>query len=318
MIYEKSGKTYVDPKHKFETAAAMFEHHMKNTFTVNDMEIRLIRGVGLTSWEFEHKHVRVGRTIGKGQYGEVKRGKLQLKNGTVVNVAVKSIKTETEISKDIIKEVMKEARLMRGLDHPNVVKLYGVGVLDRPLYILLEYVAGGSLKTYLRRNKQNITIEEKVQMALGAAWGIDYLHKAEILHRDIAARNCLYDHDSAVKISDFGLSRNGKTYKMKSPKKMPVRWMAPESIVSYTFSQKSDVYSFGVLVYEIFSAQDPYGEVGTAVARRKIIEGVLNTFPNDAPKVLVDLVREKMWVKDPDKRTDMEKVCMHHILPSPV
>ncbi|EPB65783.1 hypothetical protein ANCCEY_15148, partial [Ancylostoma ceylanicum] len=51
------------------------------------------------------------------------------------------IKTETEISKDIIKEVMKEARLMRGLDHPNVVKLYGVGVLDRPLYILLEYVA---------------------------------------------------------------------------------------------------------------------------------------------------------------------------------
>ncbi|KAL6742409.1 hypothetical protein Aduo_015562 [Ancylostoma duodenale] len=203
---------------------------------------------------------------------------------------------------------MKEARLMRGLDHPNVVKLYGVGVLDRPLYILLEYVAGGSLKTYLRRNKQNITIEEKVQMALGAAWGIDYLHKAEILHRDIAARNCLYDHDSAVKISDFGLSRNGKTYKMKSPKKMPVRWMAPESIVSYTFSQKSDVYSFGVLVYEIFSAQDPYGEVGTAVARRKIIEGVLNTFPSDAPKVLVDLVREKMWVKDPDKRTDMEKI----------
>ncbi|EYC37250.1 hypothetical protein Y032_0812g2473 [Ancylostoma ceylanicum] len=171
---------------------------MKNTFTVNDMEIRLIRGIGLTSWEFEHKHVRVGRTIGKGQYGEVKRGKLQLKNGAVVNVAVKSIKTETEISKDIIKEVMKEARLMRGLDHPNVVKLYGVGVLDRPLYILLEYVAGGSLKTYLRRNKQNITIEEKVQMALGAAWGIDYLHKAEILHRDIAARNCLYDHDSAV------------------------------------------------------------------------------------------------------------------------
>ncbi|EYC37253.1 hypothetical protein Y032_0812g2474 [Ancylostoma ceylanicum] len=111
-----------------------------------------------------------------------------------------------------------------------------------------------------------------------------------------------------VKISDFGLSRNGKTYKMKSPKKMPVRWMAPESIVSYTFSQKSDVYSFGVLVYEIFSAQDPYGEVGTAIARRKIIEGVLNTFPSDAPKVLVDLVREKMWIKDPDKRTDMEKL----------
>ncbi|ETN85239.1 protein tyrosine kinase [Necator americanus] len=226
MIHVKSGKTYVDPKHKFESVADMFEHHQKNTFTVNDKELILTRGIGLTNWEFQHKNVKVGKSIGRGQYGE--------------------IKTDAEISKEIIKEVMKEARLMRGLRHPNVVKLYGVGVLERPLYILLEYVAGGSLKTYLKKNKQSISIDERVQMALGAAWGIDYLHKAKILHRDIAARNCLYDHDSAVKISDFGLSRNGVVYKMKSAKKMPVRWMAPESITTYNFSQKSDVYSFGV------------------------------------------------------------------------
>ncbi|VDM72697.1 unnamed protein product, partial [Strongylus vulgaris] len=164
---------------------------------------------------------------------------------------------------------MKEARLMRGLDHPNVVKLHGVGVLDRPLYILLEYVAGGSLRKYLKNNKNSMTIDEKAQIALGAAWGVDYLHKSRILHRDIAARNCLYDQVSAVKISDFGLSRPGTAYKMKSAKKMPVRWMAPESITSFTFSQKSDVYSFGVLIYEIFTAEDPYGDVTVAIARKK-------------------------------------------------
>ncbi|KAK6753312.1 hypothetical protein RB195_012733 [Necator americanus] len=308
MIHVKSGKTYVDPKHKFESVADMFEHHQKNTFTVNDKELILTRGIGLTNWEFQHKNVKVGKSIGRGQYGEVKRAKLTLKNGNVVNAAVKSIKTDAEISKEIIKEVMKEARLMRGLRHPNVVKLYGVGVLERPLYILLEYVAGGSLKTYLKKNKQSISIDERVQMALGAAWGIDYLHKAKILHRDIAARNCLYDHDSAVKISDFGLSRNGVVYKMKSAKKMPVRWMAPESITTYNFSQKSDVYSFGVLVYEIFSAQDPYGEVAAAVARKKIIEGETNNFPKETPKEVVDFVKEKMWHKEPDKRADMEKI----------
>ncbi|VDM69633.1 unnamed protein product [Strongylus vulgaris] len=88
MIYEKSGKTYVDPKHKFESAAAMFEHHMQNTF----VEIKLTRGIGLTSWEFEHKNVRVGKTIGRGQYAEVKKGKLLLKTGIVVSVAVKSVR----------------------------------------------------------------------------------------------------------------------------------------------------------------------------------------------------------------------------------
>ncbi|KAK6025866.1 protein tyrosine kinase [Ostertagia ostertagi] len=155
------------------------------------------------------------------------------------------IKTDTDISKDLIKEVMKEARLMRGLQHPNVVNLYGVGLLDQPLYILLEYVAGGALKTYLRKNKETITKTEKIQMSLGAAWGIEYLHKSNILHRDIAARNCLYDYDSAVKISDFGLSRIGTEYKMKTAKKMPVRWMAPESIVSFIFTRKTDVYSYG-------------------------------------------------------------------------
>ncbi|VDO80316.1 unnamed protein product [Heligmosomoides polygyrus] len=206
----------------------------------------MTRGIGLTDWEFEHKNVKVGKVIGRGQFGEVRRGKLTLKNGGVAYVAIKSIKTDADISKELIKAVMKEARLMRGLNHPNVVKLYGVGMLDQPLYILLEYVAGGALKTYLRKNKDTITKPEKIQMALGAGWGIGYLHKSNIIHRDIAARNCLYDHDSAVKISDFGLSRVGTEYKMKTATKMPVRWMAPESILNFMFTRKSDVYSYGV------------------------------------------------------------------------
>ncbi|KAK6037546.1 protein tyrosine kinase [Cooperia oncophora] len=313
IIHLKSEKVYLDAKLKFDNPAEMFEHYQKNSFTINNKEIFLTRGVGLTDWEFEHKNVRVGRVIGRGQFGEVRRGKLTLKSGAVVSVAIKSVKTDGDISKELIKEVMKEARLMRGLQHPNVVNLYGVGLLDQPLYILLEYVAGGALKSYLRKNKDTITIAEKIQMSLGAAWGIDYLHRSSILHRDIAARNCLYDHDSAVKISDFGLSRIGTEYKMKTAKKMPIKWMAPESIVSFMFSKKSDVYSYGVLVYEIWSSKDPYGDAIASVARKKIISGELNEFPSGTPEDLVAYVKEKLWNKNPEQREDMDKVCVTYI-----
>ncbi|XGW02700.1 hypothetical protein V3C99_014601 [Haemonchus contortus] len=309
IIHLKSEKVYLDPKMKFDNPAEMFDYYNKNSFTINNKEIFLTRGIGLTDWEFEHKSVQVGKIIGRGQFGEVRRGKLTLKTGAVVFVAIKSIKTDANISKDLIKEVMKEARLMRGLQHPNVVNLYGVGMLDQPLYILLEYVAGGALKTYLRKNKDSITKPEKIQMALGAAWGIEYLHRVNILHRDIAARNCLYDHDSAVKISDFGLSRSGSEYKMITAKKMPVKWMAPESILNFLFTRKTDVYSFGVLVYEIWSSKDPYGDAPTAQARKNIIEGKLCEFPSDAPGDLVKYVKEKMWNKNPEQREQMDKIC---------
>ncbi|KIH46380.1 hypothetical protein ANCDUO_23569 [Ancylostoma duodenale] len=97
------------------------------------------------------------------------------------------------ISPKLIKEILKEARIMRRLRHPNIVTFVGVVLVDHPLYIILEYVQGGALDSYLRKNKDKIKDDERLQLALGVAWGMEYLHKVNILHRDIAARNCLYD-----------------------------------------------------------------------------------------------------------------------------
>ncbi|VDO81961.1 unnamed protein product [Haemonchus placei] len=87
----KSEKVYLDPKMKFDNPAEMFDYYNKNSFTINNKEIFLTRGIGLTDWEFEHKSVQVGKIIGRGQFGEVRRGKLTLKTGAVVFVAIKSI-----------------------------------------------------------------------------------------------------------------------------------------------------------------------------------------------------------------------------------
>ncbi|PIO61623.1 hypothetical protein TELCIR_16849 [Teladorsagia circumcincta] len=63
---------------------------------------------------------------------------------------------------------------------------------------------------------------------MGVAWGLEYLHSKSVLHRDIAAKNCLYDTAKVVRISEFGLSRQGTTYAMKTARKMPIKWLAPE------------------------------------------------------------------------------------------
>ncbi|KAK6735214.1 hypothetical protein RB195_018409 [Necator americanus] len=282
--------------------------HARRSRLYGLVDIVLKRGVRLANWELQHKNVTIGRVLGQGAFGEVRKGTLLRRSGRSVAVAVKTLKSDTELSKAKIKEMMKEARLMRELKHPNVVCIYGVALLEHPLYIILEYVPGGALDAYLRKNKNVIGRDERLLMAMGAAWGLEYLHKSNVLHRDVAARNCLYDNDKIVKISDFGLSRRGTTYTMKTAKKMPIKWMAPESMSSFTFSQKTDVYSYGVLVFEIFSGVEPYEGVSNSMTKRMIIEGQVNQFPEGTPSKLVEFVKGKMWDHNPDTRLDMTQI----------
>ncbi|RCN34701.1 hypothetical protein ANCCAN_19452 [Ancylostoma caninum] len=246
IIMHKNKKWWIDPDVQFDTLALLFENYTTKPILVDKNSVLLKRGVGLCRWEFKHANVHVGRLLGRGAYGEVRKGTVIRKGGQIVNVAVKTLTMTNELTRELIREIMKEARTMRDLHHPNVVSMIGVVLIDHPLYILLEYVSGGALDVYLRRKKTKISKGERLSMAAGVALGMDYIHKANVIHRDLAARNCLYDRSNTVKISDFGLSRPGTSYKMKTAQKMPIKWMAPESITTYTFTQKTDVYTFGV------------------------------------------------------------------------
>lgn len=187
-------------------------------------------------------------------------------------------------------------------------------------------------------------------MCIGAGCGVEYLHLNQCMHRDLAARNCLITKERVVKlntihsyysmhkrffyyqvkISDFGLSRLGSHYVLKTAIKLPIRWLAPETISSFSFSLKSDVFTFGVLAYEIFAnGTEPWdghtnAEVKTSVSAfpsaleerlyclivfyLQILEGKCLRFPSSCPEKLRDFFTARVFARLPSQRATMTEV----------
>jgi len=186
-------------------------------------------------------------------------------------------------------------------------------------------VTGGSLDKYLREKRPSL--ETKLQFAKGAAKGLEYLHSRGVIHRDIAARNCLYDANAnQVKIGDFGLSVHARQH-VATNERLPIKWLAvrphytlhmmidnashpfqPEVLRTTTFTSKSDVYAFGVLLWEIFSnGSAPYANMSTADVQRHVINGGKLTMPEGTPDY-IKKIADYCWVRNPDNRWSMKQV----------
>lgn len=144
--------------------------------------------------------------------------------------------------------------------------------MDTDVCLLLELMTGGDLLSYLRSHRPNVgalpsslTIIDLLRMCVDVAKGCVYLEEMHFVHRDLACRNCLVggsDVRKVVKIGDFGLARDiyrNDYYRKEGEGLLPVRWMAPESLVDGVFTTQSDVWAFGVLLWEIMTlGQQPY------------------------------------------------------------
>ncbi len=146
-----------------------------------------------------------------------------------IPVAVKMCRGR-HIGREETLKFMKEARFLRRFKHPNIVQLHGIAAHEEPVMIVMELVSGGSLQRHLQRLGKEIALKDRIRFCLETARGMAYLEKNACIHRDLATRNCLLGKINQVKISDFGLCRDSTYYKMTGSRKVPVKWLAPETL----------------------------------------------------------------------------------------
>ncbi|XP_039618292.1 tyrosine-protein kinase RYK isoform X2 [Polypterus senegalus] len=215
--------------------------------------------------------------------------------------------------------MLTESCKLRGLHHRNLLPISHVCTEEgeKPM-VLLSYMNWGNLKLFLRQcklaeanNPQAISQQDLVHMAIQIACGMSYLARREVIHKDLAARNCVIDDGMQVKITDNALARDlfpMDYHCLGDNENRPVRWMALESLVNNDFSNASDVWAFGVTLWELMTlGQTPYVDIDPFEMAAYLKDGYRIAQPINCPDELF-AVMACCWALDPEERPKFQQL----------
>ncbi|XP_053866168.1 tyrosine-protein kinase receptor UFO [Malaclemys terrapin pileata] len=266
-----------------------------------------------------HK-VALGKTLGEGEFGSVMEGQLN-QDDSVLKVAVKTMKIAI-CTRSEMEDFLSEAVCMKEFDHPNVMKLLGVCLQSTESegypspVVILPFMKHGDLHSFLLYSRLGdsplyLPTQTLVRFMADIASGMDYLSSRNFIHRDLAARNCMLNENMNVCVADFGLSKkiyNGDYYRQGRIAKMPVKWIAIESLADRVYTTKSDVWSFGVTMWEIATrGQTPYPGVENSEIYDYLRQGHRLKQPLDCLDGLYQLMTS-CWALHPKERPSFEEL----------
>lgn len=285
-------------------------------FMVEASDTSSSEGAGLTCL-ISNKDIKLLDKIGDGSFGVVQRAQWTQANKNVKYVAVKILKQEVILR--ALEDFAKEVNSMHQLNHPNLIKLYGI-VLSSPMMMVselflqqkknnlcfdqvTELASQGSLRSKLVKTLGRISLSTLVDYAVQIATGMEYLEAKRLIHRDLATRNIFITESNAIKIGDFGLMRSvpfdQDYYTMSDNVKVPFPWCAIESLKFRQFSHASDTWlvffykptftdqlylfyrMYGVTLWEIFSfGQEPWAGLNGSQIIKKLEQKERLAIPN--------------------------------------
>ncbi|XP_075057678.1 tyrosine-protein kinase RYK isoform X1 [Mixophyes fleayi] len=232
-------------------------------------------------------------------------------------VFVKTVKDQA--SEVQVTMMLTESCKLRGLHHRNLLPIGHVCIEDgeKPM-VLLPFMNWGNLKLFLRQcklveanNPQAISQQDLVHMAIQIACGMSYLARREVIHKDLAARNCVIDESLQVKITDNALARDlfpMDYHCLGDNENRPVRWMSLESLVNKEFSSAGDVWAFGVTLWELMTlGQTPYVDIDPFEMAAYLKDGYRIAQPINCPDELF-AVMACCWALDPEERPKFQQL----------
>nr|XP_029543848.1 MAP/microtubule affinity-regulating kinase 3 isoform X5 [Oncorhynchus nerka] len=220
----------------------------------------------------EQPHVgnyRLLKTIGKGNFAKVKLARHIL---TGREVAIKII-DKTQLNSNSLQKLFREVRIMKLLNHPNIVKLFEVIETERTLYLVMEYASGGEVFDYLVAHGRMKEKEARAKFRQIVS-AVQYCHQKHIVHRDLKAENLLLDADMNIKIADFGFSNEFTMGNKLDTFCGSPPYAAPELFQGKKYDgPEVDVWSLGVILYTLVSGSLPFDGQNLKELRERVLRG---------------------------------------------
>lgn len=222
-----------------------------------------------------------------------------------------------DLTTDVISRVAAEASVLSSMQHPNVVRIYGVAVLPPSVCIVLELCQYGSLSDIIRIDDENLRVSgtklsysDRLYLALGCARGLTVVHSCDpsLCHRDVKSFNFLVDDKFHVKIADLELGGQQTPIAVNVSELLP-HWLAPEVLDGKLYTQASDVYSLGTVLWEIISGKLPFDdEQSEETIRRKVLSGHTHDIPVEYVGSKYADIITRSWSRNPSLRPSSEKI----------
>ncbi|XP_062098855.1 mitogen-activated protein kinase kinase kinase 5-like isoform X2 [Humulus lupulus] len=242
--------------------------------TLSSQPVTLHRNTDVSSMKGQWQK---GKLIGRGTFGSVYMA-MNRKTGALCAMKEVDLIPDDPKSAECVKQLEQEIKVLRELDHPNIVRYYGCEKIEDHFYIYLEYVHPGSINKYVREHCGAVTVSVVRNFTRHILSGLAYLHSKQTIHRDIKGANLLVNSSGVVKLADFGMAKHltGLSYEL-SMKGSPY-WMAPELIRAVMQNSTNpdhayavDIWSLGCTIIEMMNGRPPWSDFTGPQAMFKVL-----------------------------------------------